>query len=793
MRLVFCLYAEDANVFQLRQFHDYLVKNKEHARTALFELFKVLDTPEVEREPYIDEDLAAFPYVNGGLFREEKIEIPRITPEILCVLTRDASEQFDWSGISPTIFGAVFESTLNPETRRQGGMHYTSIENIHKLIDPLFLNELREELRTIKALSVETTRRDKLVAFQEKLGALTFLDPACGSGNFLTETFISLRRLENEALRIIYPQGALFSADDQGVIKVKIGQFYGIEINDFAMTVAKTALWIAESQTLQETEDILNCRLNFLPLKSYSNIVEGNALKIDWRDVVDPRKLAYVMGNPPFVGYSNQTKEQKEDIRGVYVDENGTSYKAGGKIDYVAGWYFKTCEFMLGTEIQAAFVSTNSVSQGEQVEYIWKPLMERFKPTITFAYRTFQWASEATSLAHVHCVVIGFTLVDSDSPKFLFDEDTKVIATNINPYLIDAPNIIVESRSKPLENVPAIVNGSKATDGGFLFLSSQERNDVLASEPKLDVWIRPFLGAEEFINNKERYCFWLEGITPQQIRASHILTNRIKSVKEFRLNSTKEQTKRDADVPWLFQQIRQPNSDYLLIPRTSSERRRYVPIGYVDSHVICSDSNQLIPNAALFHFAILTSNVHMAWMRVVCGRLESRYRYSAKIVYNNFPWPDFLRTGRNWKELEGTGRNWKELGRRGDYIASRDDGAWDLGRSGAIPRRVFGGFVRRSDNAPRIAGGAQRERPRCYEGIRIFNEDFGIAMRSGVDETLCGIGERLIKRRAQSRAPGVFYRVSGIAPVGRGRRRETRKRERIGAEGVAKRNAERDE
>lgn len=411
VRLVFCLYAEDAGIFGgHKMFHDYLLRRRDFARQALINLFKVLDTPEEQRDPYMDNDLASFPYVNGGLFADENIIIPKVGENIVDLILKQASDDFNWSAISPTIFGAVFESTLNPETRRSGGMHYTSIENIHKVTDPLFLNDLRQELSDIREIAVDKTRKAKLKAFQNKLASLVFLDPACGSGNFLTETYISLRRLENEVLDIL-TQGDIISTlmGAENPIKVSISQFYGIEINDFAVTVARTALWIAESQMMKETETIVQMALDFLPLKTNAYIVEGNALQVDWENVVPKEKLSYIMGNPPFVGYSLQDTTQKNDILSIYVDEKGKPYKTAGKIDYVSGWYFKAAQLMLGTEIRAAFVSTNSITQGEQVAAVWKPLFERFSIHIDFAYRSFIWDSEASQKAHVHCVIVGFS------------------------------------------------------------------------------------------------------------------------------------------------------------------------------------------------------------------------------------------------------------------------------------------------------------------------------------------------------------------------------------------------
>ena len=639
VRLVFCLYAEDADVFNRLLFHDYIANYKpEHLRAAVIDLFKVLNTPLNERDPYLEEELAAFPYVNGGLFAEEKIEVPRFTEEIKRLLMNDASADFDWSEISPTIFGAVFESTLNPETRRKGGMHYTSIENIHKVIDPLFLNDLRDELEEIKLLKQNNVKKDKLEKYQEKLASLKFLDPACGSGNFLTETYISLRTLENEALKEKYQAQIVLDTGD--IIKVQIDQFYGIEINDFAVTVAKTALWIAENQMMQKTAEIVHSRLDFLPLTTNAYIVEGNALRIDWNEVVDKTELNYIMGNPPFVGYSLQSKEQKQDILSIYIDEKGKPYKTAGKIDYVSGWYFKASELIQNTNIKVAFVSTNSITQGEQVAGVWKPLYDRFNIHIDFAHRTFRWDSEASLKAHVHCVIVGFSNQLNTNPKQLFESKQYKLVSNINPYLISAPNIFITSRKKPICKVPEMVYGNKPTDGGFLFLTEEEYLDAVQKEPTISKFIKQIYGATEYINNKKRYCIWLVGASPADLRKSKFLSERVEGVRSFRLNSTKEATRRSADSPTLFQEIRQPNDTYILIPRHSSENRRYIPFGFVKPEIIVNDAVQIIPNASLVHFGILMSNVHMAWTRVVCGRIKSDYRYSKDIVYNNFPWCD---------------------------------------------------------------------------------------------------------------------------------------------------------
>ncbi|MGM9634846.1 MAG: DNA methyltransferase, partial [Candidatus Avispirillum sp.] len=635
VRLVFCLYAEDAGIFGGHlKFHNY-VKNfaPKDVRRALIDLFKVLDTKTDERDPYMDEQLAAFPYVNGGLFADENIEIPNFTQEIVDLLLHNASEDFDWSQISPTIFGAVFESTLNPETRRSGGMHYTSIENIHKVIDPLFLDELREEFDEIRALKVPKILKDRAYAFCQKLSKLTFFDPACGSGNFLTETYISLRRLENEALRLIYQDQMVLDTGD--VIQVSIGQFYGIEINDFAVTVAKTALWIAESQMMKETEDILSANFDFLPLKSYASIVEGNALRVDWESVVPKDKLNYIMGNPPFIGQAMRTKEQANEMQDVFAPS-----KAGGKLDYVAGWYKKSADIMKNTKIQTAFVSSNSICQGESVQLLWEMLL-RDGVFINYAHTTFLWTSEAKEKAAVMCVIVGFSY-EERKRKLLFSGEQYKVVPHINGYLKDAPDIFIKNRSKSINAGNAkVVQGSPPADDGRLLLSAQERVDLLNKYPELDAVIKPFIGSREFINDTsyQRYCFWFVNEPPHKYQHIPELVERFNYVREYRLQSPVDRIQKTANKPYLFTQNRQPDTEYLLIPRVSSSNRRYIPIGFLPPDVIASDSVVLVYNASLYDFGIICSNVHNAWMRTIAGRLKNDYRY-APSVYYNFPFPN---------------------------------------------------------------------------------------------------------------------------------------------------------
>ena len=636
VRLVFCLYAEDAGIFGSHsKFHDYVRSfAAKDVRRALIDLFRVLDTKPADRDPYMDEALASFPYVNGGLFADSNIEIPNFTDGIVDLLLHKASEDFDWSQISPTIFGAVFESTLNPETRRSGGMHYTSIENIHKVIDPLFLDGLREEFAEIKALKVAKTRKERAEAFRARLAGLTFFDPACGSGNFLTETYISLRRLENEALKLIMGEQIAWDVLDN-VIQVSIGQFYGIEINDFAVTVAKTALWIAESQMMKETEEILNANLDFLPLRSYANIVEGNALRVDWEDVVPKERLNYIMGNPPFVGASMMTAEQKKEAVAIFGKGSRVN-----SIDYVGAWYYKAAQMIQNTAIRVALVSTNSITQGEQVAPMWKKLFSDYSIHIDYAHRTFRWDSEASLKAHVHCVIIGFSVAPSLRPKIIYSAERPIYVDNINAYLISAPNVFIEPRSSSLCDVPKITYGNKPSDGGNLILSEEERNELLDKDPNLAVCIKRYVGAKDFINNDViRYCLWLKGISPSFYRKNTEIMRRLEAVRDMRLNSSAAPTRALAEKPYLFFSTPQTDSNYICIPEVSSERRKYVPIGFMDKSVIASNTVSIVPDATFYHMGILTSNVHNAWMRVVCGRLKSDYRYSGAIVYNNFPWP----------------------------------------------------------------------------------------------------------------------------------------------------------
>ena len=662
VRLVFLLYAEDSGLLHKRDaLLDYLRKYPAaQMRAALMDLFRMLDTPDGsggtanQRDPYADLDLLAFPYVNGGLFADEDIVIPQFTEQIRLDLLLEASQKFDWSGISPTIFGAAFESTLNPATRRAGGMHYTSIENIHKVIDPLFLDDLRAELAEIEGEKIEKNRIFKLKAFQRKLGSLRIFDPACGSGNFLTESYLSLRKLENRVLENLQgDQVGMDFGDETTPIEVTIDQLYGIEINDFAVSVAKTALWIAEEQMMEATQEVVMRSFDFLPLKSNGNIHEGNALRMDWNEVlpVDPalslslsrsarpdggvaEGSIFLSGNPPFLGYSNLSKSQSEDRELLF-----------GKVktvDYVACWYKKAAEYMRDTRIRAAFVSTNSICQGQQVEPLWRPLFEQ-GIGIDFAWQSFVWNSEANDQAHVHVIIVGFSYAGRHE-RMLFDREGHGRAVeNINGYLQPAPNVFIAKRTNPLCCVEGMAAGGKPTEGGNLILDEREIESFIQRNPEAEKWIRPFSMGEDFIKGKPRYCIWLPDVDVAEWSEVEEVANRVAAVKEMRLASSKEATRKKAETPWRFDEIRETGDVYVGVPSVSSERRDYVPMGFIDNGMIPGNMLYFVPSSSLYVFGVMMSQFHNAWMRAVAGRLEMRYRYANTVVYNNFAWPGVTR------------------------------------------------------------------------------------------------------------------------------------------------------
>ena len=621
VRLVFCLYAEDSDIFPKDCFRRLLENTPSlFLRERLIRLFQTLDTPTDKRNPYLDAELCAFPYTNGGLFHNAaESEIPPITDDLRQLLI--GASQFDWHDITPTIFGALFESTLNPVTRRSGGMVYTSVENIHKVIDPLFLNDLTSRVES----AIKKGDKRTLLALQAEMASRTFLDPACGSGNFLTETYICLRRLENRIIAALQKGQGEF---DLGLtIKVSIAQFYGLEINDFAVAVAKTALWIAESQMMEETAEILHREPDYLPLKDNANIVECNALRTDWT------ATSFIIGNPPFLGYSSpgMTAESKADMAALFPKAKF--------LDFVCCWYKKAAALMQGTDTRCAFVSTNSITQGEQVAPLWKDL----NCEIDFAHRTFIWDNQATEKAHVHCVIIGFHANGAkvSCPKIIFDGDKVIPAKHINGYLMDAEDAYIDCSEPVCDDAPQMIYGSKPADGGNLSnWSDARRGEVVAKYPIAESLFHRITGSEESINGVMRWCLWLKHVSPAAMRAVPPVMDAVARVREMRLASTKAATRKWAQSPTLFVEDRQPESgNYLLVPRHSSEKREYIPMSFLPADVITNDSAQFIPNITPYHFGVITSLPHMAWVRATCGRIKSDYRYSIKLCYNSFVWP----------------------------------------------------------------------------------------------------------------------------------------------------------
>jgi len=636
VRILFCLYAEDSGLFEHGLFYHYLrviPAGQGVFRDALIKLFKVLDTPEDKRDAYLGETLSQFPYVNGGLFADE-IEIPIFNDNIKYKMLQQASFEFNWSEVSPVIFGSIFESILSGDERRAGGMHYTSVENIHKVIDPLFLDELRLEFQKAG------TKKAALRALQDRIASLKFLDPACGSGNFLTETYLELRALENDVLRRLTGEQMPMEFSGEGFpsfVKVNVGQFYGIEINDFAVSVANTALWIADHQANQATARIINRPVVNLPLKKYDNIVCANALRIDWNDVIPASECSYIMGNPPFLGARNQNPSQKAEILSLFSGARNV-----GDIDYVAGWYMKAAGYIANSSIACAFVSTNSITQGVQVANIWKPLIEK-GVGIDFAYKSFIWSSEATDKANVHCVIIGFSHSNNKSERIIYTSSVKQLVTyasHINPYLLDAPDIFIYTRQKPLCEVPTIGMGNQPIDDGNYLFTDSEKELFVLHEPAANPYFIKWLGADEFINRKHRWCLWLGDCSPSEIKRMPNALARVDAVRSYRQKSNRASTRKMADFPTRFQTENMPVGNYIVIPEVSSERRHYIPLGFLTSDVLCSNKLRLMQNGTIYHFGILNSQIHNAWTRVVTGRLKSDYQYSINLVYNNFIWPD---------------------------------------------------------------------------------------------------------------------------------------------------------
>ncbi len=642
VRILFCLFAEDTGIFPHHLFINYLLnftlEDGSDTEMHLSKLFQVMDTPFTKRSKNLTAELNEFPYVNGHLFRE-RLDMPSFDAAMRDVLLDGA--HFDWSSISPAIFGSLFQSIMDKDARRNLGAHYTSETHILRLIKPLFLDALWAEFRAIQQ-GGNRDKRKKLAAFQQRLTALQFLDPACGCGNFLIITYRELRRLELAVLQAQH--GDKLDTTHLGLDitvepTIKLEHFHGIEIEEWPARIAEVAMWLTQHQMNREFARQFGREPDLLPLKTAAHITIGNSLHLDWNGVVARQSLAHIIGNPPFIGKNFRTAEQNADM-----DKLFGALKNYKSLDYVTCWFYKAAQWMQGTRMTAAFVATNSITQGEQVPILWQPLLNQ-GIHLHFAHRTFAWDSEARGKAAVHVVIVGFAAFNTNGKRIfdypaIKDEPVEIVVKNVNPYLVDAPDVVVEDRSKPLCKVSVMVKGNEPTDGGHLLLSPEEKADLLQKEPKAAQWLKPILGAEEFLNGKERWCLWLVGIQPHELRALPEVLKRVEGVKQMRLASPKEATRKRAETPYLFGENRHPAGNYILVPSVSSERREYVPMGFFDSNTISTNLNLMIPDASLYEFGVLESKLHMVWMRTVCGRLESRYRYSAKLVYNNFPWPD---------------------------------------------------------------------------------------------------------------------------------------------------------
>lgn len=631
VRLLFCLFADDTGIFEKDTFKELIeVKTNEDGSDLggwLAQFFQTLNTPESKRLKNLDEHVAAFPYVNGKLF-EEPLQLASFSSRMREILLECSA--LDWGKISPAIFGSMFQSVMNPEERRNLGAHYTSEKNILKLIKPLFLDELHEEFRKVKS------NKNKLREFHQKLGSLKFLDPACGCGNFLIITYRELRLLELEVLKVLYGKQQVIGIDQ--IMLVDVDQFYGIEYDEFPARIAEVALWLMDHQMNQRISEAFGLYYARLPLRKSATIVHGNALRIQWEDVVPKQELSYILGNPPFVGSKLLKDEQREEMATIF-----DGIQNGKILDYVAAWYYLSAKYIENTVIKAAFVSTNSITQGEQVGVLWKAMLDELKIKIHFAHNTFKWSNEARGKAAVYCVIVGFANYDTKK-KRLFEyldvkgEPNEISCKNINPYLVDAADLVVTRRSSPLCQVPRMSFGNMPLDGGHLLLSDDELDLFLEREPKAKAYIHPLISAREFLNNKSRWCLWLEGISPSELKSMPLVMKKVESVKEFRLASKAESTRKHAQTPYLFRDRNRP-ATFIVTPRVSSENRKYIPMGFFGYESIVSDTCMAIPEGKLYHFGVLMSQMHMSWVKYTCGRLESRFRYSKDIVYNNYPWP----------------------------------------------------------------------------------------------------------------------------------------------------------
>ncbi|MDR2755887.1 MAG: hypothetical protein LBC20_09290 [Planctomycetaceae bacterium] len=638
VRILFCLFADDTGIFEKDFFVNYILNrtNPDGGDLALHiqKIFETLNQTEQQRLQTLDEQLKKFPYVNGDLFNE-RLEIADFDSKMRETLIDCC--RLDWSKISPAIFGAMFQSVMDKESRHDFGAHYTSEENILKLIRPLFMDELWKEFYRYKKLKSEI-RKTRLTEFHNKLSRLKFLDPACGCGNFLVISYRELRLLEIEVISELLGDDKLLDIDHY--IKVNVNQFYGIEIVEFPSKIAQVALWLMDHQMNLAVMKRFGKYYIRIPLNVSASIHFANAFDIDWEKIVSKNELSYILGNPPFLGYSVMNKRQKNELVNVF-----NKMKNCGNLDYVTAWYKKAAIYIQDTNIEVAFVSTNSICQGEQVAILWKDLMCNHNVKINFAYQTFKWSNEARGKAAVNCVIVGFSLNDRKIKKLyqniaVNSKLSSVTANQINGYLIDSPMIFIAKRRKPICNVSEMIYGNKPVDDGNFLLDKNERDDLIKREPELAKIIKPFLGAHEFINNIPRFCIWLNGVSPEKFNRSKAIQERIRKVKIFRESSEKQATKKLAETPTVFGEIRQPESNYIIVPLTSSEKRKYVPIGFANKNIILGNSNSAIPNATLYEFGVITSNMHMSWMRYICGRLEMRYRYSGSLVYNNFPFPN---------------------------------------------------------------------------------------------------------------------------------------------------------
>ena len=644
VRLLFILFADDTSIFEKDTFKELIEIKTEtdgsNLGSLIAEFFQVLNTPNNKRFRNLDEHLNQFPYVNGKLF-EEPLPIASFNSEMRSLLLEACS--LDWGKISPAIFGSLFQSVMDPEERRNLGAHYTSEKNIFKLIKPLFLDELREEFERVKSSS------KKLKEFHHKLSTLKFLDTACGSGNFLIITYRELRLLEIEILRELFKKGEQV-LDISSILWLDVDQFYGIEYDEFAAKIAEVAMWLIDHQMNMRVSEEFGQYFARLPLKKAAKIVHANSLQTNWEDIVSKTELSYIIGNPPFIGSKLLDKIQREDMANIF-----SGVKNGKILDYVSAWYYKAAQYIQDTNIKTAFVSTNSVTQGEQVSVLWGEMINKLGVKIHFAHTTFKWSNEAKGKAAVYCVIIGYANFDTKSKKLFTYSDIKgepseISVKNINPYLANAEDLIIERRSQPICNVPKMAFGNMPLDGGNLIIDDIEKDEFLLQEPKAKPYVLPLISAREFLNNKKRWCLWLENINPNELRQMSTVLERVEAVKQFRLASKAPSTQKHAITPTLFRDRNRPET-FIVVPRVSSENRKYIPMGFFDYNSIVSDTMLSIPNGTLYNFGVLMSEMHMTWVKYTCGRLESRFRYSKDVVYNNYPWAKEV-SEKNKKKVE---------------------------------------------------------------------------------------------------------------------------------------------